>query len=648
MIAALAEGVVFIGPDMTTQASNASAQRILGLDDGTPCSRSLDDPAWQPIHEDGSPFHPDDLPTRVTMRTGRPCSHVVVGMLKPDGTRKWLSLNSEPLTHGVHGEQATPRGVVCSFSDITTQKQATDALAATNLQYRLLADHMADMVGLMEVDGSVIYLSPSWTRLTGYRADDFGVRGLDLAHPAERQALMAGWQAALAGTESVAEWQCQHKDGHYLWVETVMTPVKGPSGTVIQVVGVTRDATTRRATEERLRQSQKLEAIGHLAGGVAHDFNNLLTVVNGCGELLLAETPADSDSRGMLDEIVRAGRRGADLTRQLLAFSRQQLLKVEVIDPSRVLPETAKLLARLLGEDISLELDLDPAAGSIKADVGQLEQILINLAVNARDAMPTGGQLHIRTAAAAVTDADRPSGSNATPGEYVRFTVTDTGTGIPADVQARLFEPFFTTKPTGRGTGLGLATVYGIVRQSGGFLTVDSEVGRGTTFAVYLSRHLTGPEEAKAVPEKLVPSGSETVLVVEDDDSVRTLATMILSRQGYRVEVAEDGHAALAVCARLPTPPDVILTDIVMPGMGGRELAETLVEKYPRLKVVFLSGYTADEVMRHGIEEDRVVFLQKPYTPDTLSRFVREVLDGTNASPTGADPLPDHTASGQH
>lgn len=384
----------------------------------------------------------------------------------------------------------------------------------------------------------------------------------------------------------------------------------------------------RQSLESRLAHTQRMEMVGRLAGGVAHDFNNLLTVVCGCSEMLLSELPLDTPVRALVEDIVRAGQRGTALTRQLLTFSRQQILQVEVFNLNQVLLDTIKLLARLLGEDVALQTTLDQAAGCVKGDVGQVEQVVINLAVNGRDAMPRGGILTIETAAVDVPESDPLLPPDAWPGRYVRMAVSDTGTGMLPEVQARMFDPFFTTKPTGRGTGLGLATVYGIVRQSGGFLTVRSEIGVGTTVAVYLPQHeaeVTEPQPTLAPVHE--SSGNEMILVVEDDESVRALTIAVLKRQGYRVEAAESGAAALATCDRMPTAFDLVLTDVVMPGMSGRELAESLVARFPRLRVAFLSGYTSDAILRHGVEDDRVAFLQKPYTPDALVRFVRGVLD---------------------
>ncbi len=516
--------------------------------------------------------------------------------------------------------------------DITAERAAAAALATANDLYRLLADGMQDVITVHDISPQAryLYVSPSGERVTGYRADELvGREYVPEVHPDDLPALAQANQANLRGQVTQLEWRSRHKDGRFIWLETVTTPVTDEAGAVTSLISTSRDICERKDMESRLRQAQKLEAIGQLAGGVAHDFNNLLTVVNGCSELLLADLQPGSDRRSLVEAILGAGERGAALTRQLLAFSRQQMLRVEVFDLNHVLTETAELLTRLLGENIALSLSLDPTIGAVKADMGQVDQVIINLAVNARDAMPNGGTLVIGTSTIEFTDSSPLPSPDARPGRFVRLSVTDTGSGITPDVCARLFEPFFTTKPAGKGTGLGLAMVYGIVRQSDGFLTVESEVGRGSTFAVYLPQHDVEIDSPKSILQpKLRTSGTETILVVEDDDSVRALATAILVREGYRVESAADGDTALSVCNGLTTPPDVVLTDVVMPGMGGRELAETLILRYPLMKVVFLSGYTADDVLRHGIEEDRVAFLQKPYTPDTLARFVRQVLDG--------------------
>jgi len=546
-----------------------------------------------------------------------------------EGTELWVA-DTGRFSYGPDGAAVRMLGVV---QDVTARKAAELALRENEQLLRQVIDTDPNYIVLKDREGRFTLANRAMADAYGTTPEEMVGRTDADFHPvpSEVAAYRAADRAVLdTGTEyHNPEEPFTTAAGRRRWLRTTKRPLIGADGRPDAVLLVSVDVTAQKRLEDQVRQAQKLEAVGQLAGGVAHDFNNLLTVVNGCGELLLTDMAADAAPRPLVEDIVRAGQRGAALTRQLLAFSRQQMLRVEVFDPNRVLEETARLLTRLLGEDVTVRTVLDPAAGFVKADIGQVEQVVINLAVNARDAMPRGGTLVIETAPVDVTAADLPASPDARAGRYVRLTVTDTGTGMTPEVQAHLFEPFFTTKPAGKGTGLGLATVYGIVRQSGGFLAVRTEVGKGTAIAVHLPHHepeLVGPKSTLRPKPRAI--GHETILVVEDEETVRALTTAVLLRQGYRVEAAESGAEALALCARLQTPPDLVLTDVVMPGMSGRELAEALTAKFPQLKVVFLSGYTADAVLRHGVEEERVAFLQKPYTPDTLARFVREVLDG--------------------
>ncbi len=377
--------------------------------------------------------------------------------------------------------------------------------------------------------------------------------------------------------------------------------------------------------EEQLRQAQKMEAVGRLAGGVAHDFNNLLTIINGYGEIVLAGLPEGNPVRGLVAQMKQAGDRAASLTRQLLAFSRQQVIVPQILDLNGVVTDAAKLLRRLIGEDIELTTALDPALGRVKADPGQVEQVLMNLAVNARDAMPAGGTLTVETA-----NVERDGG------RYVLLRVADTGCGMDAATKARVFEPFFTTKGPGKGTGLGLSVVHGVVQQAGGRIEVDSEPGRGTTFRVYL------PLEENAVPRQKPaavpvssPGGTETLLLVEDEEAVRGLTRMTLEAGGYRVLEASHGAEALRLAERHAEPIHLLVTDVVMPGMSGRELADRLTASRPGLRVLYLSGYTDDAVVRNGVLEAGVAFLQKPFGVDALARKVREVLDRPAANGQG-------------
>ncbi len=384
----------------------------------------------------------------------------------------------------------------------------------------------------------------------------------------------------------------------------------------------------RRQLEETLRQAQKLEAVGRLAGGVAHDFNNLLTVIRGCSEMLQARLDADDPCRGLVDEIARASRRAASLTQQLLAFSRKQLLVPEVLDLNAVVEETDRLLQRLIGENITRVLRLSPDLGAVKADPGQLQQVLINLAINARDAMPDGGTLTIETANVELDATRAPKDVPVAAGSYVLLAVTDTGCGIDAEAQAHIFEPFFTTKEVGKGTGLGLATIYGIVKQSDGYIWVHSAPGEGARFEIYLPRVQAAVQPAAVpAPPPTSTRGTETILVAEDEAQVRFLVREVLRASGYHVLETSFGDEALRVSDEYAGTIHLLLADLVMPGMNGRQLAEALVARRPDLRVLFMSGYTDDSVIRRGAEAAGIALLQKPYSPTLLEERVRAALD---------------------
>ncbi|MFB3923638.1 MAG: CHASE3 domain-containing protein [Terriglobia bacterium] len=399
------------------------------------------------------------------------------------------------------------------------------------------------------------------------------------------------------------------------------------TGRVTRLLGTVQDVTERRNLEEQYRQAQKMESIGRMAGGIAHDFNNLLTIINGYGQLMLERLAADDPLRTSVEAVCMAGERAASLTRQLLAFSRQQILSPRVLDLNELVAGIKKMLGRVIGEDIDLVARLDPKLGRVKADPGQIEQVIMNLVVNARDAMPKGGKLTIQTGNAELDNSYVRSHSTVVPGRYVMLAISDTGVGMDAGIQARIFEPFFTTKERGKGTGLGLATVYGIVKQSGGHIWVYSEPDRGTSFKVYLPCFDEVPAEGAEVRAQL-PRGSETVLVVEDEEGVRMLIRSVLESNGYRVLEAEGAAKALELGERSNGKIHLVLTDVVMPEMGGSELAERLARLHPETKVLFMSGYTDDAIVRHGVLKSELAFLEKPFTPEALVRKVREVLDG--------------------
>ncbi|NWF91299.1 MAG: response regulator [Syntrophaceae bacterium] len=383
-----------------------------------------------------------------------------------------------------------------------------------------------------------------------------------------------------------------------------------------------------RALEEQLRQSQRIEAIGRLAGGIAHDFNNLLTVIKGYSELLLFKLKAEDPLRSSIEEIRKASQRAADLTRQLLAFSRRQILEFKVLDLNSILRNMENMLRRLIGEDIELVYRLSDHLGKIRTDSGQIEQVVLNLTVNARDAMPSGGKLTIETANVELDEAHTRGHIGMKPGRYVMLSVSDTGCGMSPEVKEHLFEPFFTTKEWGKGTGLGLSTVYGIVKQSGGDIWVYSELNQGTTIKIYLPEveeeaDLLLEQDAKAS----LPSGKETILLVEDEPSVKGFAARVLSESGYHLLEAANGHEAFRIAQEYAGKIDLLLTDVVMPQMGGKELADRVKALHPQLKVLFTSGYTDNTIVHHGVLDPGILFLQKPFSPETLLRRVREALD---------------------
>ena len=390
-----------------------------------------------------------------------------------------------------------------------------------------------------------------------------------------------------------------------------------------------------------------MEAIGELAGGVAHDFNNLLTIVSGYSEILLSMLGDGDPKRESVLAIRDAGDRAAALTRQLLAFSRKTVLEPKVLDPNAAVKDTEKMLRRLIGEDILLTIILDPKASRVKVDPAQFGQVLMNLAVNARDAMPGGGTLTIRTESLQLDQGYAKVHPGARPGQYVLIAMSDTGHGMTPEVKARIFEPFFTTKGVGKGTGLGLAVVHGIVKQSGGHIEVQSESGRGTTFRIYLPAVKDGADATEELDDARDLRGTEAVLLVEDEETVRTLALLALQTHGFRVLAARDGAEALRKLANHRGQLDLIATDVVMPNMDGRGLVERLKPRYPHIKVLYMSGYTDDAVVHHGILQEEVAFLQKPYTPLSLVRKVRQVLDQKQGKSQATGLVKHYTERGQ-
>ena len=447
-------------------------------------------------------------------------------------------------------------------------------------------------------------------------------------HPDDRESMLDTIGKAMkSGADFMVHHRTLRPDGAVRWLSGAGRVLLGEHGEPARAVGITQDVTERHTLEAQCRQAQKMEAIGRLAGGVAHDFNNLLTAILGYTELLLVDFQLGDPHRGDLEEIQRAGTRAAGLTRQLLAFSRRQVIDPTVLDLNAVVSDIRAMLGRLIGEDVEVVVDLGPGLARVKADHGQVEQIVMNLALNGRDAMPRGGTLTIATANVELDGDYAATHAGVKPGSYVALTVTDTGTGMTPQVQARVFEPFFTTKEVGKGTGLGLATVDGIVKQSGGSCSVYSELGKGTSFHVYFPR----VEAAERVVDATAPmagrrTATETVLVVEDGEGLRELARRLLHREGYTVLVAANADEAVRLFEATPAI-DLLLTDVVMPGASGPELTRQLVGQRPALKVIYMSGYADDAIVQRGVLKPGIAFLHKPFTSDTLGRKVREVLD---------------------
>jgi PAS domain S-box-containing protein len=514
------------------------------------------------------------------------------------------------------------------------RKRAEEALRFAEQRLQHVVASSPAVLYTLAVEGKdlrITWISANVRELLGYAvADVFQPTWWnERVHPEDWQRTLAEVRADLFAHGRLAhEYRFRHRDGQYRWLRSEMRLLRDPAGNPVEVIGSWSDVTERKHLEDQFRQAQKMEAVGRLAGGVAHDFNNLITVITGYGELLLGTLSAGDPNRDLIREMVSAGSRAAGLTRQLLAFSRKAILEPRILDLGTLVTDMDKMLRRIIGEDILLTVTADPEAGAVKADPGQLEQVLLNLAVNARDAMPRGGRLTVEVRGADLDATYARDHPDARPGPHVLLAVTDTGCGMDAATLARIWEPFFTTKGE-RGTGLGLATVHGIVKQSGGHVAVYSEVGHGTTFKVYLPRVAQRPRAGKSHHGLTVlPRGRETVLLVEDEDGVRALTRHVLRECGYTVLEARDGAEAMRLAEQHAGRIDLLLTDVVMPRMGGREVAERVAALQPGVRILFLSGYTDDAVVRHGILEAEVAFLHKPFSPAALALKVREVLDG--------------------
>ena len=580
---------------------------------------------------DGRPYLPEECPINIALREGRG-THVVDDVLwRDDGTNFPAEYWSHPIE--ANGQRV---GSVVTFLDISIRKRAEHAYRESEEKYREFIENATYGFLRSTPEGALLDANPALASMLGYDSkEDLLTRNLTrdiYDSPDEQISTMETFQRD--GKADGIEVNWRRKDNKTIVVRLSGRVIQRQEGQMKHLEVLVENITERRALEEQFRQAQKMEAMGRLAGGISHDFNNILGVIIGYSDLLLTTLRPEDPLRRRVEEIKKAGQRAASLTRQMLAFSRKQVLTPKVLDLNTVVSETSKMLTRLLGEDVELTTKLNPALARIKADPTQIEQVIMNLAINARDAMPNGGKLLIETTN---TELDQSYSQQhhiaLQPGSYVLLTVSDTGIGMDKNTQARIFEPFFTTKGIGKGTGLGLSTVYGIIKQSGGHVWVYSEVGKGTTFKIYMPR--VKEMASQVQPETAVPSvlGSGTILLVEDEDVLRELGHQLLESMGYRVMEAANGADAILIAGQCRDPIQLLITDVVMPGMSGRELAELLAATRSQMKVLYVSGHFDDVIVHYAMLEPGVAFLQKPFTRDALAKKIQEVLE-TSASKT--------------
>ena len=577
-------------------------------------------------------LHPDDR-ERVLAEvfqsrdTGKPLSSEY-RLLARDGRIVWV--RDEAIV--MRDEAGRPCFMQGLLLDISEQKRKEEMLQKSESKFRTIFERVALGTALVSIDGQLVETNPALREMLRYGEEELRNRVFnEFIHPEDAAIDVDLDQELIAGKRDhyQIEKRFIRKDGGVVWCQLNVSFIRGGQQERPFTICMVEDITERKRLETQFFQSQKMETIGRLAGGIAHDFNNLLTVIKGYTQLTLNHIQEGDPCRENIEEIKSAAERAAELTNQLLTFSRRQILDMKVLDLNTVVRGLEKMMGRIIGEDIEMFTVLDDHLGRVKTDPGQLEQVILNLVVNARDAMPAGGKLAIETANVVLDDTYARTHIGVTPGSYVMLSVSDTGYGISPEIKELIFEPFFTTKEEGKGTGLGLSTIYGIVKQSGGNIWVYSEPGRGTTFKIYLPRI---EEETGALPVQddtdHLPKGKETVLLVEDDPSLRALAARILRYQGYKVLEATNGHEAIGIAREnVQEKIDLLLSDVVMPHMGGRELVKRMKTLHSEIRVLFISGYTEHAITYHAGLKPGTPFLQKPFSPTALAKKVREVLD---------------------
>ena len=577
-------------------------------------------------------LHPDDRERVVTevfqsRDTGKPfCSEY--RLLARDGHIVWV--RDEAIV--MRDEAGRPCFMQGLLLDISEQKRKEEMLQKSESKFRTIFERVAVGIALVSIDGQLVESNPALREMLRYGAEELRNRVFnEFIHPEDAVIDVDLDQELIAGKRDhyQIEKRFVRKDGGVVWCQLNVSLVRGGQEERPFTICMVEDITERKRLETQFFQSQKMETIGRLAGGIAHDFNNLLTVIKGYTQLSLSHIQEGDPCRENIEEIKAAAERAAELTNQLLTFSRRQILDMKVLDLNTIVRGLEKMTGRIIGEDIEMLTVLDDRLGRVKTDPGQIEQVILNLVVNARDAMPAGGKLAIETANVVLDETYARTHIGVPPGSYVMLSVSDTGCGMSPEIKELIFEPFFTTKEEGKGTGLGLSTIYGIVKQSGGNIWVYSEPGRGTTFKIYLPRV---EEETDALPVQdhtdHLPKGNETVLLVEDDPSLRALAARVLRYQGYKVLEATNGHEAIGIAREsIQERIHLLLTDVVMPHMGGRELVKRMKTLQSEIRVLFISGYTDHTIIYHAGLKPGTPFLQKPFSPTALAQKVREVLD---------------------
>ena len=624
IVATSSDAIIAKTLDGTVIGWNAAAVRVFGYSEQEIVGKSI----FLLIPEE---LHDSERDILDRIRRGERVDFEDTVRIRKDGTRINIALTVSPVWDS--------SGVVVGASsikrDITERKRAEEELGRREERYRALVMATTSIVWLANPEGHFVGEQESWRQYTGQEPESHGgLRWTEAFHPDDRLAFLKGWhEARERGTiweTKTRLWSEQHQA--YRHVVSRAVPNIAPDGAVVEWIGAVTDVEDRWLAEERLRHADRMESVGRLAGGIAHEANNQMTVILGAAEFLgrgLQEETARTD----LEHIRRAARRTAAITQQLLAFSRRQMLQPQVLDLNAVVSALEPILQRALGEMSQVKLRLADDLSAVRADPGQLDQVLLNLALNARDAMPDGGTLTIETVNVTVDEHHATARvlEPVVPGEYAALVVTDSGSGMDRETLEHVFEPFFTTKPVGTGTGLGLATVYGIVKQSGGFVSVYSEPGHGTSFRIYLPVAARGRQLAQGGQAPGTGGGTETILVAEDEPAVRAILARTLREYGYTVLEARDGVHALEVVERASGPPDLVIADVVMPGMGGKPLAEEIERRWPGLPVLFTSGYTGADAVHRGLLDEEREFMQKPLEPDALAQRVRRILDARRA-----------------